>query len=67
MKSTTKTETTATRTQESVSNSAAQVGVGIIGLLSALIGIWATACLIGGLSQYGVIGMIRGWMAAVFG
>ncbi|MFH1217596.1 MAG: hypothetical protein V1706_13960 [Pseudomonadota bacterium] len=67
MKSKVKTETTATRTQESASNSAAQVGVGIIALLSALIGIWATACLIGGLSQYGVIGMIQGWIGAIFG
>ncbi len=67
MKATTKTATTTTQTQESVASGAAQVGVGIIALLSALIGIWATACLIGGLSQYGVIGMIRGWISAVFG
>lgn len=67
MKPTTKSAETATRTHESATNSAAQVGVGLIALLSALIGAWAVACLIGGLSQYGVVGMIRGWISAVFG
>ncbi len=52
---------------ESVSQSSAQVGVGIIVTLSALIGIWATACLLSGIAQYGVVGMIKGWLGAVLG
>lgn len=52
---------------ELVSQSSAQVGIGIIATLSALIGIWATACLLSGLAQYGVVGMIKGWLSAVLG
>ena len=52
---------------ESVSQSSAQVGVSIIATLSALIGLWATACLCSGLAQYGVVGMIKGWIGAVLG
>ncbi|MFZ5758206.1 MAG: hypothetical protein ACOY32_01085 [Thermodesulfobacteriota bacterium] len=64
---TTTTTSSVTTAQESAANSAAQVGIGIIGLLSAMIGTWGLACLLGGLAQYGVIGMIKGWISAVFG
>ena len=68
MKTTSTTSTTvATHAQESAANSAAQVGIGIIALLSAMIGTWGVVCLISGLSQYGVTGMIQGWFSAVFG
>ncbi|MFH1217593.1 MAG: hypothetical protein V1706_13945 [Pseudomonadota bacterium] len=67
MKTTTNTTTAATHSQESAANSTAQVGIGIIALLSAMIGTWGAACLISGLSQYGVTGMIQGWISAVFG
>ena len=59
--------TVKTHELESVSQSSAQVGVGIIATLSALIGIWATACLFSGLAQYGVVGMVKGWVGAIIG
>ncbi len=41
------------------------LGVGIA--LSALVGLWAVACLIGGLSSSGVLDTIRGYISAVTG
>ncbi|MCB2183544.1 MAG: hypothetical protein KQH63_16035 [Desulfobulbaceae bacterium] len=68
MTTTTNNQTTArTQEQESISQSGAQVGIGIITILSAMIGTWGVACLIGGLSQYGVTGMVKGWISAVMG
>lgn len=52
---------------ESVAQGSAQVGIGILTVASALIGTWGVACLIGGLSKYGVVGMIKGWLSAVMG
>lgn len=43
------------------------VGVSIIVILSALIGLWAVTCLVSGISQSGVIGMVKGWFMAVMG
>jgi hypothetical protein len=64
MNATAKTTTTVqTHEQEAVG----QVGIGLIGILSAMIGIWGVACLISGISQYGIVGMIRGWVSAVLG
>jgi hypothetical protein len=64
MNVTAKTTTTAqTHEQESV----AHVGIGLIGILSAMIGTWGVACLIRGISQYGIVGMIKGWLSAVIG
>jgi len=57
------TATAQTHEQESVG----QVGIGLIGILSAMIGTWGVACLISGISQYGIVGMIRGWVSAVIG
>lgn len=58
---------TQVQVQESISQSSAQVGIGIIAIVSAMIGMWGIACLIGGLSQYGVTGMVKGWLSAVMG
>ncbi len=44
-----------------------QIGIGLIVILSALIGTWGVACLIGGISQYGIAGMIQGWVSAIMG
>ncbi|MBU0965683.1 MAG: hypothetical protein KKA54_04800 [Proteobacteria bacterium] len=64
MKATAKTTTTAqTHEQETIP----QIGIDLIVILSALIGTWAVACLIGGISQYGIVGMITGWFSAVMG
>jgi len=57
--------TTATHTQEH--ESIDQIGIGIIGVMSALIGTWGVACLISGIAQYGIAGVIRGWFSAVMG
>lgn len=61
------TTTIRTHEHESVANGSAQVGIGIIALMSALIGTWGVTCLLSGLAQYGVTGMIRGWITAVMG
>ncbi|MBU4263373.1 MAG: hypothetical protein KKC76_16065 [Proteobacteria bacterium] len=64
MKATAKTTATAQpHNQEAIS----QVGIDFIVILSALIGAWGVACLIGGISQYGIVGMITGWFSAVMG
>ena len=64
MNATAKTNTTVqAHEQEAVS----QVGIGMIGILSALIGTWGLACLISGICQFGVVGMIKGWVSAVMG
>lgn len=47
---------------------AAEVGVGVITILAALIGIWGIACLIGGIAQSGGIGeLVSGYLSAVTG
>jgi len=58
---------TTTTVQTHEQDSVAQVGIGLIGILSAMIGIWGVACLISGISQYGIVGMIKGWVSAVLG
>ncbi|MEW6290430.1 MAG: hypothetical protein AB1545_11315 [Thermodesulfobacteriota bacterium] len=64
MKAIAKTTTTVqAHEQESVS----KIGIGLIGLLSAMIGTWGVACLISGICQYGIAGMIKGWVSAVMG
>jgi hypothetical protein len=52
-----------TRDHESVD----QIGIGIIAILSALIGTWGVACLISGIAQYGIVDVIKGWISAVMG
>ncbi len=41
--------------------------VRVIGALSALIGIWGLACLIGGLASSGFGGLLQGYVTAVTG
>ncbi|NOQ47519.1 MAG: hypothetical protein GQ559_12815 [Desulfobulbaceae bacterium] len=41
------------------------LGVGIA--MSALIGLWGVACLIGGLAANGPVGLIQGYITAIFG
>ncbi len=47
--------------------SSAQIGVTIILIASAMVGAWGLACLVGGVSRYGVVEMIKGWFSAVMG
>lgn len=67
MKTTTQTTQVKVHEQESFSQSSAQVGIGIIAVASLMIGLWGIACLVGGLSQYGVTGMLKGWISAIIG
>ena len=46
----------------------AEVGVGVIMILAALIGIWGIACLFGGIVQSGGIAeLVNGFISAVTG
>jgi hypothetical protein len=44
-----------------------QYAVKAIGVLSALIGAWGMACLIGGLSNCGAIDLAKGYISALTG
>ena len=47
---------------------AAEVGIGVIMVLAALIGIWGIACLFGGIVQSGGIAeLVNGFISAVTG
>lgn len=45
--------------------SKAALGIGIV--LAALVGLWGTACLIGGLASTGIVGTVTGYVRAVTG
>ena len=45
----------------------AEVGMGVIMVLAALIGIWGIACLMGGLAQTGIGELVSGYITAVTG
>lgn len=45
----------------------AKFAVGAMGAAALLIGLWAAACLIGGLATNGIGGMVRGFITAVTG
>lgn len=51
-----------------VDNELSKVGISAMGIASGLIGIWAMACMIGGLaSSDGTLGFIGSWFSAVMG
>jgi hypothetical protein len=53
---------------DKMTNDASQVGMGVIMVLAALIGIWGIACLVGGIANSGGIGeLLNGYFAAVTG
>ncbi len=53
---------------EAVAEGVSQAGMGIIVVLTALIGAWGLACLIGGLGKSaGLLEVTRGWLTAVSG
>ena len=58
---------TRTEAKTDVSLEASKFGVSVVMGMSALIGIWGVACLIGGLASNGVGGMLRGYITAVTG
>jgi hypothetical protein len=65
---------TTTRTKEnsaaisSVNVELGKIGVGAIGITSALIGCWATACLVAGMiSSGGPVSLVSNFVSAVIG
>lgn len=54
-------------TVNKMGHDAAEVGMGVIMVLAALIGIWGIACLMGGLAQTGIGEMLSGYITAVTG
>ena len=46
---------------------ASEVGMGVITLFAALIGIWGIACLIGGVANEGLVELVNGYISAVSG
>ena len=56
-----------TTTVDKMGRDATEVGIGVITVLAALIGIWGFACLFGGIAQTGLGEMITGYITAVTG
>ncbi|MCL7487968.1 MAG: hypothetical protein M8357_07330 [Desulfobulbaceae bacterium] len=55
-------------TTDKMGRDASEVGIGVIMVLAALIGIWGIACLFGGIIQSGGVSeLINGYLAAVTG
>ncbi|OQX18292.1 MAG: hypothetical protein BWK76_07890 [Desulfobulbaceae bacterium A2] len=55
-------------TLEAAGSGAAQAGIGIITIMSALVGLWGLACLVGGLmAAGGPLELVRAWLGAVTG
>ena len=51
-----------------IAQGTSQVGIGIILMLAALVGIWGVACLFGGIVKSGsMVEMGRGFLTAVIG
>ena len=44
-----------------------EVGIGVIAVLAALIGIWGIACLVGAVANEGMLEMVQGYISAVTG
>jgi len=54
-------------TKTGVAQETSQFTVRVVMTLSALIGIWALACLIGGLASGGVGNLIQGYISTIIG
>lgn len=53
---------------DKMTRDASEVGMGVILVLAALIGIWGIVCLFGGIVNSGGIGeLLNGWLSAVTG
>jgi len=59
--------TTRIETNVDVGQETGQYAVKAIGVLSALIGAWGMACLIGGLTSSGATGLLQGYISALTG
>ena len=54
-------------TRTDVVHDVATVIFNIVAVSAVLIGLWAAACLIGGIAEHGVGGLVQGWISAVTG
>jgi len=52
---------------DKLTHDASEVGIGIVTILAALIGIWGVACLIGGVANTGLVDLVNGFISAVTG
>jgi len=53
---------------DKITRDASEVGMGVIMVLAALIGIWGIACLIGGIvNSGGIAELLNGYLSAVTG
>jgi len=53
--------------REAMAEGTSQAGIGILMALAVLVGVWGLACLVGGIYESGILGIVRGWGAAVSG
>jgi hypothetical protein len=56
-----------TTSADKLGRDASEVGIGVITVLAALIGIWGIACLIGAVANEGLLEMVQGYISAVTG
>lgn len=63
----TKTQTKASEQTQVGLDSVSKTSIGVMGGISALIGLWAAACFVGALISDGPLGLIKGWFAAITG
>lgn len=52
---------------DKMARDASEVGIGIVALLAAMIGVWGLACLIGGIASEGVLDLATGYLTAITG
>ncbi len=51
--------------RDAMAEGSLQAGMNILVALAALVGIWGVACLIGGISNSGIMDLMRGFMTAI--
>lgn len=51
--------------REAMVEGTSQAGLGVLIALATLVGVWGLGCLISGMANNGVMGLLRGWLTAV--
>lgn len=54
-------------TKSDVAQETSKFTIGVVMTLAGMIGVWAMACLIGGLASGGIGGLIKGYISAILG
>lgn len=54
-------------TRTDVERDVSTVIFSIVAVSAVLIGVWAVACLVGGIMEHGLSGLVKGWVTAVMG